>query len=98
MPQSLVALHDFAVCEQPPEVLRDERLPRMRPEHHQTFVERAFGAFQRFEAHRTGQVGDAREAQSFEHAERPRRGHVLRAVDQREPFFGLELDRPKAGA
>ena len=61
------------------------------------FVESGRRPAQRFERHRAGDIGDAREAFRAEQSEAADRVHRLGAVEQREAFLGLEFSRLQSG-
>ena len=69
----------------------------MRPQRVDARVERRVGAHQRLERHGAGHVGQPRQPAGVQHGQRPQPRHEMRAVEQRQPFLGLERQRPHAG-
>ena len=60
-------------------------------------VEGYRGAHQRFERHSSSQVGDLCQAGRVDYGERPYTGHGLSAVEQRQTFFGGQLEWSETG-
>ncbi len=89
----LVTVHDLAVRKQRAQVARNHDLPRMGTHGHDPLVKRPHRSLERFEAHGTSDVGITRERRGLQKRYRTKRSHHLRAVDERQPLLGLQLDR-----
>ncbi len=63
----------------------------------QAGVERRVGAAQRVGGERSAEVGGAQQTPCGERPQCEQRGHRLGAVDERQPFLGLEHQRPQPG-
>ena len=74
-------------------MFRSSFLPGMRPGILQPQIESGGRAQKRFETHRTANISDAREAFGAKKREPAHCVHSLRAIEQCEPFFRLELYR-----
>ena len=70
----------------------------MRPHGHESIVEGRGRPHERLEARRPGDVGERRERVRVVQRERPERGHVLGAVDEREALLRGEHHRGEPGA
>ena len=89
---------DFALAKQGEEMTRHRHLRGMRARLMDARVERDRCALKRFERHRAGHIGDAREALGAEKREAADGVHRLGAIEKGEAFLGVELDRLETGA
>jgi len=81
---------DGRVGQQPPQVVRHLAGARVRTQARDGGMERAMATRQRLDAHRRGDVRDARQAFGIRQAERQLRRHGLGAVDQRKTLLRLQ--------
>ena len=82
---------DLAFAQKRAEMAGDRLLPGMRAGVVNARVESDRGSLQRFEGHRAGDIGDARETFRPEEGETADGVHRLGAVEQRQAFFRLEI-------
>ena len=74
-----------------------QQLTGDRPQVLDALLERSHRAAQTLEAHGADDVGRVEQRLAVGHGEAGDGRHELRAVQQREAFFGLERDRRDAG-
>ncbi len=84
-------LANFAAFHQRQEMFGHGFLARVRAGIMEPRIESGRRAFQRFQTHRAGDVGDARKAFRAQKRQSAHGVHCLRAVEQCQTFFCLEL-------
>ena len=90
-----VRLPDFTVPQEMTQMLRDRLLAGMGPRLVDARVKRGRRSLERFQAHRPGDVRDPRQTFGAEQGQATHRMHGLRSIQKRQPFLGLEDDRPQ---
>jgi hypothetical protein len=88
-----VAGHDRRTGEQPGEVRGGGGLSGVRPQGLQVGGEHPVGGELTLDAHRGGDVGGLQQHPQVGDRQHQHAEHPVGAVDQREPFLGLQLDR-----
>ena len=95
--RGVMAVLEPAVAQEVAQLGGDGDLARVRPGELVRRGERDIGPEQRLDAHRRHDRRRPDEPVRVGEQQRPDRAHQLRAVEQRQPFLGLELERLQAG-
>ena len=89
----LVTATDFAVCQQPAQLARDFDLAGQAARLLDAIVERCVAAREAFDRQRAGHDGRIEQPLRLQQAFEREREAQLRAIQQREPFLRLQLER-----